>query len=99
MQNWSGRCFHKVEFEIISTIPESCLDDVGVPLLCCTEMECLKLGKIFDLSGVFILLCTFQDLFKGSLFCLTDSGMKIFLKNAILSIAKNNDSIEVSRNI
>lgn len=95
MRDWRRRCFQNVDFGKFSNVLESRLANVGALLLCCSEIECKTINKIFDVSGAFIPLCPFQESPKVSLFSSAHSSVKNFLTNAILPIVSKSKLKEV----
>lgn len=68
------------------------LAGIGAPHFCCSEVESETTEHKYDVNGAFIHSCPFQESFKGTMFSPTDSHMKKFIANAILSAVHKSDN-------
>lgn len=77
--------FSDLVFKKMLSNTESRLADIGASFLFCSIAESQAVEENFDVSFALFFVCPFQNTYKWSSFSYTDSSMKIFIIDAIVS--------------
>lgn len=84
--------FEKMGVLTTNNVPKSLLAGIDAPLLSCSKNSLNSTEQKYDVNGVFIPFCLFQESFKQTPFSSIDLHMIIYTANAVHSTGQNSDN-------
>lgn len=98
MQDCVRTCLKKQGFVSMKNVPKCQLPGIGASVLCYSWVEYEITEQKYDVDEAFVLLCCFQEFFKGTMFSSSNLHMNHYIANGVLSALQNNANNVRQRN-